>query len=265
MNNYQAGGSERLADPLRIAYFSPLPPERSGIADYSRELLPYLAQRMELVLYTADPQLVDEELQNQYVIHPIDQFPRERRGFDIPLYQMGNSEYHASIYPTLLKCPGLVVLHDYAIHNFIAHNTLEQGDFTGYAREMGYALGVPGVYLAYAIDLGQAPAALDLPLNDRLLDNSLGLIVHSNYVAGKIRKRGYDRPLSIIPALIEAYPGRTRRTPGTSRHRAQSPTGTRLATRLAPTTSRAPTWRSTTRSSGSCSAGRWRCSSSRRC
>jgi hypothetical protein len=28
---------------LRLAYFSPLPPARSGIADYSAELLPYLA------------------------------------------------------------------------------------------------------------------------------------------------------------------------------------------------------------------------------
>ena len=31
---------------LRIAYFSPLPPARSGIADYSRELLPAFARHL---------------------------------------------------------------------------------------------------------------------------------------------------------------------------------------------------------------------------
>jgi glycosyltransferase involved in cell wall biosynthesis len=77
---------------------------------------------------------------------------------------------------------------------------------------MGYALGEKGMHLAHAIRLGQAPAAdSETALNDRVLDSSLGLIVHSAYVAGKIRRRGFERPLSIIPALIEEYPGRSRR------------------------------------------------------
>jgi glycosyltransferase involved in cell wall biosynthesis len=197
---------------LRIAYFSPLPPERSGIADYSRELLPYLAQQAELVLYTADPQLVDAQIEKQFVIRELGRFSQERRQFDLALYQMGNSAYHASFYPTLIQYPGVVVLHDYMIHQFIAHRTLVQGDFAGYAREMGYALGEQGMHLAHAIRLGQAPAPVfEVPLNDRLLDSSLGLIVHSAYVADKIKERGFERPLAIIPAQIEEHPGKSRR------------------------------------------------------
>ena len=37
--------------PWRIAYFSPLPPERSGIAGYSEELLPYLAKSAQVTLF----------------------------------------------------------------------------------------------------------------------------------------------------------------------------------------------------------------------
>lgn len=197
---------------LRIAYFSPLPPQRSGIADYSRELLPYLAQQAELVLYTADPGQVEAELRTQFVIRSLDRYPQERWDTDIALYQMGNSEFHASFYPTLLRYPGLVVLHDYAIHHFIAHRTLDQGDFAAYAREMGYAMGARGMQRAHSIRLGQAPAAVyESALNDRLLDSSLGLIVHGTYVADKIRRQGFDRPLAIIPALIEDHPGRSRR------------------------------------------------------
>ena len=198
--------------PLRIAYFSPLPPERSGIADYSRELLPYLEEQAEVVLYTADPKHVDDEIERQFVVRELSRFPQERRQFDVALYQMGNSEYHSSFYPTLIHYPGIVVLHDYMIHQFIAHRTLVQGDFAGYVREMGYALGEQGMQLAHAIRLGQAPSPVfDVALNDRVLDSSLGLIVHSAYVAEKIRRRGFERPLTIIPPLIKEHPCQTRR------------------------------------------------------
>ena len=33
---------------MRVAYLSPLPPERSGVADYSGLLLPALRERMEV-------------------------------------------------------------------------------------------------------------------------------------------------------------------------------------------------------------------------
>ncbi|HBL26059.1 MAG TPA: hypothetical protein DD490_04405 [Acidobacteria bacterium] len=33
---------------MRLAWFSPLPPARSGIADYSAELLPHLAEHLEV-------------------------------------------------------------------------------------------------------------------------------------------------------------------------------------------------------------------------
>ena len=36
---------------MKLAYFSPLSPKHSGIADYSEELLPYLAQHAEIDLF----------------------------------------------------------------------------------------------------------------------------------------------------------------------------------------------------------------------
>ena len=38
---------ERLLG-MKVAYYSPLPPERSGVADYSAMLLPELQQRLEI-------------------------------------------------------------------------------------------------------------------------------------------------------------------------------------------------------------------------
>ncbi|MFZ0546351.1 MAG: glycosyltransferase family 4 protein, partial [Candidatus Promineifilaceae bacterium] len=51
----------------------------------------------------------------------------------------------------------------------------------------------------------------EVPLNKRLVDRSLGLIVHSQTVAGMLAQRTAERPLHVIPALMEKRTGRTRR------------------------------------------------------
>ena len=38
---------------MKVAYFSPLPPSRSGISDYSTLLLPALERRVEQVVVVA--------------------------------------------------------------------------------------------------------------------------------------------------------------------------------------------------------------------
>jgi glycosyltransferase involved in cell wall biosynthesis len=197
---------------LRIAYFSPLPPERSGIADYSRELLPHLVRHADVTLYAARAEAVDESLQAQFAVRGVEQFPEAYRQFDLALYQMGNSVYHEPFFPLLIRFPGVVVLHDYSIHHFIFDRTIGRGDFAGYAREMGYALAKEGVNMAQAVRQGRMlPPAIDVPLNNRVLDASLGLFVHSAYVADRVRRQGYERPLQVVQALIERRPGASRR------------------------------------------------------
>jgi hypothetical protein len=39
---------------MRLAYFTPLPPSKSGIADYNSELLPYLAKGAEISVFVCD-------------------------------------------------------------------------------------------------------------------------------------------------------------------------------------------------------------------
>lgn len=197
---------------MRLAYFSPLPPARSGIADYSRELLPHLAQRAALTLYAPDPAAVSADLRAQFEVRAYDQYPGERWAYDLALHQMGNSSHHAAQYALLQRYPGVVVLHDYVLHHFIAHHTVGQGRPAGYARELGYTLGVEGVALAQAVLHGRIPHPLfSEPLNARVVDLSLGLIVHSRYVQQRILARHPDRAVQVIPALIEPLPGRSRR------------------------------------------------------
>lgn len=198
-----------MPDQLRIAYFSPLPPARSGIADYSAELLPPLAERAHIALF------VDNPMQGEKLGLPIDaseRFPERRWEFDLALYHMGNSDHHATIYRMLRAYPGVVVLHDLFLHHFLAHTTAGRGNRPGYARELRYALGDEGRLLYDDIRLGRRATPLaEVALNERLLDTSLATIVHSNFARGQISAVRPDARLATIPQLIAPRDGRSRR------------------------------------------------------
>jgi glycosyltransferase involved in cell wall biosynthesis len=196
---------------LRIAYFSPLPPQRSGIADYSGELIPNLARLADLTLFAAKPEEVDRALATQYDMRSYAQYEAQQYEFDLALYHIGNSEYHDDISRLALEIPGVVVLHDYNLHHAVAHRTIGQGDHFAYAREMGYEKGAEGVRRAMGTHYGMQPPLLENPLNGRLLDTSLGVIVHSQYSAQLVARKAYRGPVSIIPALIAPLSGRSRR------------------------------------------------------
>ena len=192
---------------LRLAYFSPLPPAHSGIADYSAELLPVLAERADVTLFSDAP-----AAPGGLPRRPLDAFPAERWAFDLPLYQMGNSAHHAAIYRMLLRFPGVAVLHDFHLHHLLAHLTLGEGRFADYAREMDYALGDAAAPLLRNIRSGRAANPLyEVALNERLLDSSLGLIVHSQTVAGWIRAVRPAARVAVIPHLVVPRPARSRR------------------------------------------------------
>jgi glycosyltransferase involved in cell wall biosynthesis/SAM-dependent methyltransferase len=106
----------------RIAYWSPLPPQRSGIARYSADLLEHLALSNEIEIFVDDGYIPDVTMLSRYVIHHWTAF--ERRNvqcpFDLSVYQVGASHFHWYMYEILQRYPGLVVLHDlvwsYAIY-----------------------------------------------------------------------------------------------------------------------------------------------------
>ena len=74
------GGGQAAGGParrLRLAYFSPMPPARSGIADYSADLLPALAERADVTLFSDGPVAPGGRPRR-----PLDAFPAERWAYD---------------------------------------------------------------------------------------------------------------------------------------------------------------------------------------
>ena len=94
---------------MRLAFFSPLPPARSGIADYSEELLLHLRKLDNVDTFTERPAVFDAS------------------AYDVCIYQLGNNPFHTFAYEAAMEHPGIVVLHEANLHHLIADLTIKIG------------------------------------------------------------------------------------------------------------------------------------------
>ena len=114
------------ATPARptLAYVSPLPPQRTGIAAYSAELLVPLHEHYRIDLVT-DQKTVDlPEALAALPVRSFEWFDAHAAEYDRTLYQIGNSPFHHRMFDLLDRNPGTVVLHD--IHVGGVLNWMEQ-------------------------------------------------------------------------------------------------------------------------------------------
>ena len=175
---------------MRIAYASPLPPSPSGIADYSAELLPHLAEHLEVELLVEDGARPKPALAARFPVHRLESLGRllaERR-FDLVVYQLGNDAgCHAGIYRALLEHPGVVVLHEYMLHHLVRGLTLARGDAAGYVDAMRYCYGRSGEASARRLLATGVPLdTWSYPLFERAVDASLGILVHSEHARQRV-------------------------------------------------------------------------------
>jgi glycosyltransferase involved in cell wall biosynthesis len=187
---------------MRIAYFSPLPPQTSGIADYSAELLPELARHVEIELIVEDGFRPARDLAERFPVHQLAAFPDLAASgwFDCALYHLGNNrDYHAAIYRTLVDHPGVVVLHEFVLHHLVRDLTLHAGDPAAYVRELRYAYGLSGEAVARrCLETGVPLDPWAYPLFERVVDRSRGLIVHNRTTEQRVQA---SRPLARLATV----------------------------------------------------------------
>jgi glycosyltransferase involved in cell wall biosynthesis len=187
---------------MRLAYYSPLPPMRSGIADYSAELLPHLAAHCEIELVVDEGFRPDAELAGRFPVHGHRALPAllAQGRFDAVLYQLGNNrDYHTAMVHTLLEHPGVAVLHEFVLHHLVRDLTLHAGDRQAYVREMRYAYGRSGEALARrCVATGVPLDPWSYPLFERVVDASRGVIVHNRFTRDRVLA---GRPLARVEVV----------------------------------------------------------------
>lgn len=126
---------------MRLAWFSPLPPVRTGLSVHSRELLGSLGADHRVDVFVDEPVADAARRLNRFpesvAIHPARDFVwrAARAAYDLTVYQLGNSAHHAYQWPYLFRYPGLLVLHDGHLHHSRAAQLMRQRRSDDYRAE----------------------------------------------------------------------------------------------------------------------------------
>jgi 2-polyprenyl-3-methyl-5-hydroxy-6-metoxy-1,4-benzoquinol methylase/glycosyltransferase involved in cell wall biosynthesis len=192
---------------MRLAYFSPLTPQRSGISDYSEELLPHLARGAEITLFVDGFAPASRELVARFPVRDFAREPSALRSlaeFDAAVYHLGNDHrYHAGILEAMLAHPGVAVFHDFALQDFFLGLARARNDLRVYLEEVAACHGEAARReAAEALARGGAPSILaspvEFPLNRRAARAAEGIVVHSEWSRARFREVAPGVPVAHI-------------------------------------------------------------------
>jgi glycosyltransferase involved in cell wall biosynthesis len=193
---------------LKINWFSPLPPARSGIAHYAMQVLPVLAARHEVIIWTDQDQVAPEVHQIARVARYDPAAPpwRELNNGTVSIYHMGNHpEFHGGIWRVSAQQAGIVVLHDLCLQDFFFMLSVHYGkDRTGYLAAMERWYGAEGRNAGEAFCAGGISAesmALKFPLTREAVGRALGVVTHSRQALQELN----EMPACPIAALDFPY------------------------------------------------------------
>lgn len=194
-------------EKVAVEIWSPWPPQASGVADYAFEQLDVLHQDPELALslVAEDQDSVDEELRRRYrVIGAEASNPSCLR-----VYHLGNSPAHRWIYREARVIPGVVVMHEWNLHELLLGFAVTANHFDDYRRQMRREHGERGAIAAetMAAALGGNHWSSVFPLNSEILERALAVVCLSGSTSARVAERVPGTPLLHLPhhALLRAH------------------------------------------------------------
>lgn len=192
---------------LSIAFWSPLNPKLSGISDYSEALIAALQQYVDVDCYVEGYQPSNRPLADTVRVYDARAYPQinTRRCYDINLYQIGNNALHSYIYRQAMYVPGIVTLHDLVLYHLIYHTLVRGGDTRAFWEEVAYCEGAEVAQQARRDYLLGRVNDYELSLHRRIVERSLGVIVHSQWAAERIAHSATG-PVQVIPMGCVPFP-----------------------------------------------------------
>jgi glycosyltransferase involved in cell wall biosynthesis len=188
----------------KLAFVSPLPPEKTGIADYSAELLPELARHYDITVIVQQEAVSDAWAQANAPIQDAAWLRQHAHEFDRVLYQMGNSDKHIYMFALMEDIPGVLVLHDFFLSGLLAWCMEEQPAYkNAWTKALYQSHGWCALQERFKPD-NAAQVVTKWPCNLAVLQQALGVIVHSDF-SRQLAKRYYGDHAadgwSVIPLL----------------------------------------------------------------
>jgi len=193
----------------RIHWFSPLAPARTDIAHYTGRILPALAARAEVTLWTDQPGWYPGLEQHAAVrrFHDGHFAWDPLNDADAVFYNIGNdARFHRAIAGVSRRFPGFSILHDVLLHDSVSFDCRERGDRAQYLEIMRAHYGERGLrdgelHWEGALSLLQMGRIYScVPF---FLASSLGAIVHSQAAERALAKE-VEVPVIRLPLPFAA-------------------------------------------------------------
>lgn len=199
---------------MKLNWFSPLPPASTDIAHYTTRVLPALAARSEVTLWT-DQERWDEGLKRYAEVrrYSAERVPwAELNRASLSVYHIGNNPlFHGSIWQLSRRHPGLAVLHDIRLHHFFdGLYRVRWRDPDAYQAVMGKYYGEQG-RLDAAECFAQEARNIDemaerYPLTQLATEGALGVLVHTRDAFDQLKRESVC-PLVYAPLPFSAGVG----------------------------------------------------------
>jgi glycosyltransferase involved in cell wall biosynthesis len=166
---------------VTVGFHSPLPPARTGVADYSAALLRVLQQRGDVR-------------------------PGAPKA-DVHLYHIGNNQLHRRIYEAAIQRPGVAVLHDAVLQHFFLGSLSE----SAYIDEFAFNYGEWNRDRGQLLWRDRGASATDdryfrYPMLKRIASRSRAVVVHNPGAAAMVRKHWAQAKIAVIPHLFDPPP-----------------------------------------------------------
>jgi glycosyltransferase involved in cell wall biosynthesis len=163
----------------KLAFVSPLPPCKTGIADYAETLIDCLAPHYHIELINVQTEPVEPRLPARFRMRSVEWFRTRWRDYDRVLYQFGNSPFHIEIYELAARIPGVAVMHDFFMSDLLRWLQDAAGKQDVFESAIQESHGLHGI--ARRVDVGTDEAVRTLPANLPTLQLAERMIVHSRH------------------------------------------------------------------------------------
>jgi glycosyltransferase involved in cell wall biosynthesis len=185
----------------RLAFVSPMPPERTGIADYSAELLPALSKYYDIDLVVHQDHVDANQVSGYATVRDVAWLRAHASEVDRVIYQMGNSPFHQHMLALIKDIPGTVVLHDFFLSGLMSWLEVQGVEERVWSKALYETHGYSSVQLRYQ---NIEAAKQQFPVNGHVLRYALGVIVHSTFskqLARQWHGEQYAEDWRVIPLL----------------------------------------------------------------
>lgn len=175
-----------------MAIVGPLPPLRSGIADYTRDLLPYVARDFDVEVFVDEHQpSLDGTVDPRTVVRPARELALHYDRFRHVVYQMGNNHHHRFVLELAVRLPGVVLLHDVVLHHLYEEIAGREDEWEEYHHALRRSYGRAGDLLLRTKRWRMASALENFafPLFEAVGAASRGILVHSEAAREEVERR----------------------------------------------------------------------------